>query len=276
MALWFAALMGLVQGLTEYIPVSSTAHLRILPALFGQPDKWGAEYTAVIQLGTLAAVIIYFAKDLVAVSGAMFRDPSSPDGRLPWLLAVGTVPIVIAGLLLKKHVETDLRSLYIVGAALIVVGVAMWAIDAHAEHRDGVRPLASFTLTDALLVGLAQTLALVPGVSRSGATICMALLLGLTRSDAARFSFLLSIPAVAGAGLLEAPAAFRKLTAEMGSQAVPAIAIGITVAGVVGYATIAWLMRWLGSHQLVGFAIYRIAGGIALLGAIAAGLISAT
>jgi undecaprenyl-diphosphatase len=275
MALWFAALLGLVQGLTEYLPVSSTAHLRILPALFGQPDKWGAEYTAVIQLGTLAAVIVYFAKDLITDTSAMFRDPSSPEGRMPWLLAAGTVPIVIAGLLLKKHVESDLRSLYVVSAALVIVGIAMWAIDAHAAGRDQNRPLASFTLTDAIIVGLAQTLALVPGVSRSGSTICMALLLGLSRSDAARFSFLLSIPAVAGAGILEAPAAVRKLTLEMGSQAVPAIVIGIAVAAVTGYASIAWLMRWLGSHQLVGFAIYRIVAGLSLLGAIAAGLISA-
>src|SRR5689334_18785438 len=109
MALWFAALLGLVQGLTEFIPVSSTAHLRIMPALVGQPDP-GAPYTAVIQLGTLAAVIAYFARDLAVLPAAMLRDPSSPDGRLPWLLAVGTVPIVIAGLLLKKHIEGDLRS----------------------------------------------------------------------------------------------------------------------------------------------------------------------
>lgn len=275
MALWFAALLGLVQGLTEYIPVSSTAHLRILPALFGQPDKWGAEYTAVIQLGTLAAVIIYFAKDLIRDTTAMFRDPSSPEGRMPWLLAVGTVPIVIGGLLLKKHVESEWRTLYVVGAALVAVGIAMWVIDSHAQRRGPTKALASFTLTDALIVGLAQTLALVPGVSRSGSTICMALLLGLSRSEAARFSFLLSIPAVAGAGILETPAAVRKLTAEMGSDAVPAIVIGIAVAGVTGYMTIAWLMRWLGSHQLVGFAIYRIIAGLALLGAIAAGLISA-
>ncbi len=275
MALWFAALLGLVQGLTEYIPVSSTAHLRILPALFGQPDKWGAEYTAVIQLGTLAAVIIYFAKDLVTDTKAMFLDPSSPEGRMPYLLAAGTVPIVVAGLLLKKHVESDLRSLYVVAAALVVIGIVMWVIDQYAAGRDQTRPLAAFTLTDAIIVGLAQTLALVPGVSRSGSTICMARLLGLSRSDAARFSFLLSIPAVAGAGLLEAPAAVHKLTAEMGSQAVPAIVIGIAVAGVTGYASIAWLMRWLGSHQLVGFAIYRIVAGLALLGSIAAGLISA-
>src|SRR5674476_344217 len=112
MALWFAALMGLVQGLTEFIPVSSTAHLRIVPSLFGQPDP-GAAYTAVIQLGTLIAVLAYFAKDLIHLPVAMVRDPSSADGRLPWLLAAGTVPIVICGLVLKKHIEGDLRSLYV-------------------------------------------------------------------------------------------------------------------------------------------------------------------
>ena len=276
MALWFAALMGLVQGLTEYIPVSSTAHLRILPALFGQPDKWGAEYTAVIQLGTLAAVIIYFWRDLMSIPNGIIRDPSGPEARLGWALVIGTLPIVVAGLLLKKHVEGELRSLYVIVGALIVVGAAMWAIDAYAQRRGNARPLTSLTLADAAIVGLAQCCALVPGVSRSGSTICMALLLGLTRSDAARFSFLLSIPAVAGAGILEARPAIAKLTAEMGSEAVPAIAIGITVAGIVGYVTIAWLMRWLGTHQLVGFAIYRIVGGLALLAALAAGLISAT
>src|SRR5262245_51870750 len=111
MPLWFAAVLGLIQGLTEFIPVSSTAHLRLAPALLGQPDA-GAAYTAVIQLGTLLAVLAYFAKDLVALPGAMLRDPSSPDGRLPLLIGVGTVPIVVVGLLLKKHIEGDLRSLY--------------------------------------------------------------------------------------------------------------------------------------------------------------------
>jgi undecaprenyl-diphosphatase len=268
MALWFAALLGLIQGLTEFIPVSSTAHLRIAPALFHQPDP-GAQYTAVIQLGTLVAVIAYFAKDLVALVIAMVRAPASPDGRLPWLIAVGTVPIVIAGLVLKKHIEGDLRSLYVVAGALIAVGVVMAAIDAHAQGRVG-RGLATITFRDAILIGLAQTLALVPGVSRSGATICMALLLGFTRSDAARFSFLLSIPAIAGAGILEARPAFLSL----GRSAVPAIAIGIGVAGVVGYASIAWFLRWVGSHQLVGFATYRIAAGLLLLAALAGRFVS--
>src|SRR6186997_2968874 len=124
MAVWFAALMGLIQGLTEFIPVSSTAHLRIVPSLFNQPDP-GAAYTAVIQLGTLIAVLAYFAKDLAALPAAMLREPGSFEGRLPWLLAVGTLPIVVAGLLLKKHIEGDLRSLYVIAAALIVVGIVM-------------------------------------------------------------------------------------------------------------------------------------------------------
>jgi undecaprenyl-diphosphatase len=264
MPLWLAALLGLVQGLTEFIPVSSNAHLKIAAVLAGQKDA-GADFTAVLQLGTLVAVLVYFARDLVALVTAMVRAPASPDGRLPWLLAVGTVPIVIVGLLLKKHIEGDLRSLYVIAASLIVIGIVMAVIDRHAVGRDG-RTLATLTYRDALLIGLAQTLAVVPGVSRSGATICMALLLGLTRSDAARFSFLLSIPAVAGAGIFEARTAF----ANLGSQAVPALAVGVGVAGVVGYASIAWFLRWLGSHQLVGFAVYRVAAGVALLVALAA------
>jgi len=264
MALWFAALLGLVQGLTEFIPVSSTAHLRIVPSLFGQPDP-GAAYTAVIQLGTLVAVLAYFAKDLVHIPMAMVRDPSSPDGRLPWLLAAGTVPIVICGLAFKKHIEGDLRSLYVIAGALIAVGIIMVVIDRIANGRTEHRPFAAITFTDALIVGLAQSLALVPGVSRSGATICMALLLGFSRSDSARFSFLLSIPAIAGAGIFEAREAFRVL----GRDALPALAVGTGVAAVSGYMAIAWLIKWLGSHDLIGFAVYRIVAGLALIGALA-------
>ncbi len=268
MPLWLAALLGLVQGLTEFIPVSSTAHLRIVSALTGQHDTGGAAYTAVIQLGTLVAVLAYFAKDLVNVAGAMVRAPNTPEGRLPILIVIGTIPIVILGFALKKHVETDLRSLYVIATALIVVGVAMAFIDHHAAGRPG-RGIATLTYQDAIYIGLAQTLALMPGVSRSGATICMALLLGLTRSDAARFSFLLSIPAVAGAGIFE----LRGALAELGRSAVPALAVGVGVAFVVGYASIAWFIRWLGTHQLVGFAVYRVVAGAGLLAALAAGLI---
>ncbi|HEU4728039.1 MAG TPA: undecaprenyl-diphosphatase UppP [Kofleriaceae bacterium] len=269
MPLWLAALLGLIQGLTEFIPVSSTAHLRIVSAITGQNDTGGAAYTAVIQLGTLMAVLAYFARDLVALAIALVRAPDTPDGRLPWLIAVGTVPIVVVGLLLKRQIEGDLRSLYVIAAALITIGIVMALIDHHAASRDG-RGLATITYADAILIGLAQTLALVPGVSRSGATICMALLLGFARSDAARFSFLLSIPAVAGAGILES----RKAFAELGGDAIPALAIGTGVAAVVGYASIAWFLRWLGSHQLMGFAVYRITLGLVLLAALAARWVS--
>lgn len=268
MALWFAALLGLVQGLTEFIPVSSTAHLRVLPALLGRPDA-GVAYTAVIQLGTLVAVLAYFARDLVALPAAMLRDPWGPEGRLPLLLAAGTVPLVIGGFLLRKQIATDLRSLYVIAAALIAIGIAMAIIDRYAAGREISRPLASLTLADALLVGLAQTLAIIPGVSRSGATICMALLLGFARSDAARFSFLLSIPAIAGAGIFEAREAFRIL----GRDAIPAIAVGTGTAAITGYLAIAWLIKWLGSHDLIGFAIYRIVAGLALLAALAGRLL---
>ncbi len=268
MSLWFAAVLGLIQGLTEFIPVSSTAHLRVAPALFGQPDP-GAPFTAVIQLGTLIAVLAYFAKDLAALPAAMFRDSTSFEGRLPWLLAVGTLPIVICGLAFKKQIEGDFRSLYVVATALIVVGIVMAVIDYFASGRDSHRPLASISFTDALLVGCAQAMALVPGVSRSGATMCMILLLGFSRSDSARFSFLLSIPAIAGAGIFEAKDAFQQL----GPSAMPAIAIATTVAAISGYASIAWLLKWLGSHSLLGFAVYRIACGAALLSALAAGFL---
>jgi undecaprenyl-diphosphatase len=269
MALWFAALLGLAQGLTEFIPVSSTAHLRVIPALFGFPDP-GAAYTAVLQLGTLAAVLAYFAKDLVNLGVQMVKSPATPEGRLPWLLAAGTVPIVVAGLLLKRHIEGDRwRSLYVIATTLIVIGIVMIIIDRYASGREEHRPLSALTWQDAMLVGLAQSLALVPGVSRSGATICMALCLGFARSDAARFSFLLSIPAIAGAGILEAKDAFRLL----GRDAIPAIAVGVVTAAISGYVAIAWLLKWLGSHDLIGFAIYRIVAGLALLGALASRLL---
>ncbi len=269
MSLWLAALLGLVQGLTEFIPVSSTAHLRVVRSQLGVKDA-GAAYTAVIQLGSVVAVIAYFAKDLYAVAIAMFRAPGTPEGRLPWLIAVGTLPILVAGLALKKHIETDLRALWIIATALVVVGIIMAVIDEMAARRGEFRPLSSIGMRDALLVGLAQTLALIPGVSRSGSTICMALLLGFARTDAARFSFLLSIPAVGGAGILEAREAVRAFGGDF-NAALPALAVGVGVAAITSFGAIAWLIRWLGTHQLLGFAIYRIACGLALLAAIAAG-----
>jgi undecaprenyl-diphosphatase len=203
------------------------------------------------------------------------------------MIVLGTIPIVILGFAFKKHVETDLRSLYVITASLIIVGIVMAIVDQHAVGREG-RTIASLSFQDAIIIGLAQSLALIPGVSRSGATICMALLLGFARSDAARFSFLLSIPAVAGAGIFELRSALHELsgsslptkvveaTAGVAPPAPPSIAamaVGTAVAFVVGYASIAWFMRWLGSHQLVGFAIYRVIAGLALLATLLTGLV---
>jgi undecaprenyl-diphosphatase len=177
---------------------------------------------------------------------------------------------VVLGLTLKKHIEGDLRSLYVIAGALIVVGIAMALIDRYASGRDATKPFSGITWQDALLVGLAQSMALVPGVSRSGATICMTLLLGFSRSDSARFSFLLSIPAIAGAGIFEARSAMMGL----GRDAIPAIAVGVATAAITGYISIAWLIKWLGSHDLIGFAVYRILAGLALIGALLARIVA--
>jgi len=258
MELWFAALLGLVQGLTEFIPVSSTAHLRILPEAVGQPDP-GAAFSAVIQLGTLLAVLVYFARDLfITMPKAMLTDRSSAEAKLPLLIALGSVPIVIAGLSLKNLITGDARSLYVVAIALAVVGAGFFVVERIGKQERG---MLSLTWMDGMLIGLAQTLALVPGVSRSGATIACALILGLRRTDAARFSFLLGIPAIAGAGIFELRDA---LDTTGGSGWLPLV-IGTTVAAISGYATIAWLLRFLSRKSLAPFGAYRIVLGILLL-----------
>lgn len=255
---WFAALLGIVQGLTEFLPISSTAHLRITPELLGQPDP-GTAFTAVIQLGTLLAVLIYFARDLfIDMPRAILFQRDSAQARMPIYLAIGTVPIVIGGLTLERFIEGDARSLYVVAAALVVVGLIMYAVDRRAA---GQRTLDAFTATDALLIGLAQAMALIPGVSRSGSTMVAALLLGLGRPEAARFSFLLGIPAIAGAGVYEIGDAL----ASLGDDAWVSLAIGTATAAISGYLSIAWLLRYLQRKSLVPFALYRVAVGIALV-----------
>ena len=264
MALWFAAILGLVQGLTEFLPISSTAHVKIITKLLGQADTGGAAFTAVIQLGSLAAVIAYFARDLfVDLPRAMFKDPSSPMGRLPFLIVVGSLPVVVAGLLLKRQIEGPLRSLYVIAAAMVAIGALMWLID---SRGDGERRMTDLGYQDAFLIGLAQACAVVPGVSRSGSTICMCLLLGMARPDAARFSFLLGIPALAGAGIFE----LRGL----GPIPWTPVLVATAIAFVTSYASIAWLIRWLGTHHLTPFALYRIVAGIAIAVACATGFLA--
>lgn len=257
MPLWFAALLGVVQGLTEFIPVSSTAHLRIAPALLGQPDA-GAAFSAVIQLGTLAALLAYYARDVfVEMPRALLFDRASATGRMPFYLAVGTVPVVVFGLTFKDLITGELRSLYVVAGALIAVGAVLVA----ADRRRGERTLADMTLTSALVIGLAQSLALVPGVSRSGATILAAALLGFHPRDAAHFSFYLGIPAIGGAGLYELGDAIDGL----GPGALAPILVGTAVSAVVGYLCIAWLVRYLSRGKLWPFGAYRIGLGAVLV-----------
>ncbi len=262
MTLWFAALLGLVEGLTEFVPVSSTAHLRLVPALLGVPDP-GAAFTAVIQVGALGAVIAYFIPDFVRMVRALVRDRSSPDARLAVAIVVGTIPIGILGLLLKRYITGSFRSLWVVAIALIVVGVVMAIADRAAKHE---RALPQLTFIDAFVIGVAQACALVPGVSRSGATIVAALALGFRRDDAARFSFLLSVPAIAAAGVFELKDALHEIPG-----AAP-LALATAVAFASGYASIAWLLRFLRTRTLVGFSMYRVLVGIALLVLLGSGL----
>ncbi len=265
MELWFAALLGLVQGLTEFLPISSTAHLRITPALLGRPDP-GAAFTAVLQLGTLAAVIVYFARDLAAMARGVLADRRGDAARLALHVVLATIPIGIAGVALKRFIVGDARSLWVVAAALAVVALVMWWADRAARQE---RTLPALRVSDALLIGVAQACALIPGVSRSGATITMALLIGLRRDEAARFSFLLSIPAIAAAGRFE----MKDAAAELGRDGIPALLAGTLVAGVVGYASIAWLLRWLRTRTLALFVGYRLALALLLVALLAAGVL---
>jgi undecaprenyl-diphosphatase len=262
MSLLDVLLLGLVQGVTEFLPISSTAHLRIVPALLGEPDP-GAALTAVLQLGSLAAVIGFFMRDLVAMVRAAL-DParrSSQEARMLLYLVVGTVPIGVAGLAFRHAVEGPLRSLRVIAVALIVVAVLLAIVDRIGRaNPDKQRGLSDVGLRDAVLVGLAQALALVPGVSRSGITLVAGLALGMRRDAAARFSFLLSVPAIGAAGVFELPKVLRPDGIGKG-----VLAAGLITAGVSGYLSIAWLLRYLRTRATTPFVVYRILLGILLL-----------
>jgi undecaprenyl-diphosphatase len=262
MSLLDVVLLGLVQGVTEFLPISSTAHLRIVPALLGQPDP-GAALTAVLQLGSLAAVIGFFLRELVAMVRAAL-DPArraTQEARMLLYLVVGTIPIGIAGLAFKHAIEGPLRSLRVIAVALIVVAVLLAIVDRIGQaHPDRQRALTDVGLRDAVLVGLAQALALVPGVSRSGITLVAGLALGLRRDAAARFSFLLSVPAIGAAGVFELPKVLRP-----DGIGKAALAAGLITAGVSGYLSIAWLLRYLRTRATTPFVVYRVLLGILLL-----------
>jgi undecaprenyl-diphosphatase len=273
-----AIILGIIQGLTEFLPISSTAHLRIIPALLGWKDP-GAAFTAVIQWGTFVAVVIYFRHEVIRLLAAFFaalragKPFATHDARLAWMIAVGTVPVVVFGMLLKKHIEGPYRSLYVVAGAAIILAVFMLLSEIYAARRR--RPgteLEEVGWGQSLLVGFAQAIALVPGASRSGVTITGGLFAGLTRSTAARFSFLLSLPAVFGAGLYE----LYKERAELlqDQTAIVNLIIATVVSGVVGYGAIAFLITYLRHHTTFVFVVYRLLLGALILVLIARGVVA--
>jgi undecaprenyl-diphosphatase len=278
MTLLQAIVIGVVQGLTEFLPISSTAHMRIVPALLGWNDP-GSAFSAVIQFGTLLAVLAYFWRDLVRIAAAMLADlrqgrfASSLDSRLGWMIVVGTIPIVVLGLLFEDQIDTTLRSLYVICGSLIVVALLL-AIAEWLHRAGGLagRDMAEVTWRDAIVVGLAQAAALVPGTSRSGVTLLGGLASGLNRETAARYSFLLSVPAVFAAGVYKL---IKEHEGLVGSQAkLLNLMAGLIAAAIVGYLSIDWLLRFLRKRSTLVFIVYRIALAITLLMLLHAGRIS--
>ncbi len=264
MTLLEAIVLGLVQGFTEFLPISSTAHLRLVPSLLGWGDP-GAAASAIIQLGTMVAVVMFFRREIVDLLKAFFRGilAGKPfeafEVRLVWYIGVGTIPVGVFGFLFRNQIATSVRSLHIIAGSLILLALIL----ALAERISGFRRgFDSLTLSDGIVVGLAQALALVPGSSRSGTTITAGLFLGLTREAAARFSFLLSIPAVIASGLFEMYEVRHSLT---GVTAIN-LFVAAAVSAVSGYAAIAFLLRYLRTHTTFVFIWYRILlGGLIFL-----------
>ena len=269
MSWWEAVVLGLVQGLTEFLPISSSAHIRVIGPLLPHGGDPGAAFTAIIQLGTEAAVLLYFRHDIATIIAAWARallgrdgtdrasrwGAKSADARMGWWVILGSVPIVIGGILFKDTIETGVRNLYITATVLAVFGVVLGMVD---RVRPAERELDTLRVFDAVLLGLAQAAALIPGVSRSGGTITMARWLGLTRQSAARYSFLLAIPAVVGSALFELATSYGDLTAT-GGPGVAATVIATVVSLGVGYLVIVWFLRMITTRSFMPFVVYRVA-----------------
>ncbi len=270
-----AVVLGLVQGLTEFLPISSSAHLRVVGEMFGWDDP-GATFTAITQIGTEAAVLLYFRADIARIVVAWSRSLRGrrgpgldPDARMGWLIIVGSLPIVVLGLLLQDRIETTFRDLRIVATALVLFSIVLFWADRVGEKR---RQLDSLSVGHGVAFGFAQAMALVPGVSRSGGTITMGLFLGYTRAAAARYSFLLAVPAVLGSGFFQA---YEALTGDVAGAGVawgPTILATVLAFG-VGLSVIAWLLRYLDRGSFTPFVVYRIAVGLLVLGLVVGGVL---
>ena len=271
-----AVVLGIVQGLSEFLPISSRAHLRIVGEVFGWDDP-GAAFTAIIQIGTEAAVLLYFRKDIARIVVAWLgsltgRRKGDPDARMGWLIIVGSIPIVVLGLLFQDDIETTLRDLRIVAICLVAFSLILfWADRVGAKTRE----LTDLTVPHGIGFGFAQAMALIPGVSRSGGTITAGLFLGYSRAAAARYSFLLAIPAVLGSGLFQA---YEALTGDVEGQGVswgPTI-LATVIGFVVGLTVIAWLLRYLDRGSFTPFVVYRIVLGLLVLALVGAGVLDPT
>ena len=268
-----AVVLGVVQGLTEFLPISSSAHLRLVGELFGWDDP-GAAFTAITQIGTEAAVLLYFRHDIARIVVAWLgslagKGKGDPDARMGWLIIVGSLPIVVLGLLFQDDIETTLRDLRIVATALIVFSLILfWADRVGAKQRD----LPDLTVPHGIGFGFAQAMALIPGVSRSGGTITAGLFLGYSRSAAARYSFLLAVPAVLGSGFFQA---YEALTGDVAGRGVswgPTILATVIAFG-VGLTVIAWLLRYLDRGSFTPFVVYRIVLGVLVLALVQTGVL---
>ena len=268
-----AVFLGLVQGLTEFLPISSSAHLRIVGAFLPGAADPGAAFTAITQLGTETAVLVFFWRDIVRITTSWVRSlvgkvpRSDPDARLGWMIILGSIPIVILGYVFQNLIETTFRSLWIIAITLIVFGVLLGIADRVGAKR---RTLTELTAPQGAVFGGAQALALIPGVSRSGGTITAGLLMGFTREAAARYSFLLAIPAVFGSGLYQA---YKSIGEASTYSTVDTIA-ATAVAFVVGLVVIRFFLQYISRHSFLPFVIYRIVLGLVLVGLLAAGTIS--
>ena len=271
-----AIVLGIVQGLTEFLPISSTGHILYVPALAGWPDP-GAAFSAVIQLGTMAAVLVYFRSDLWRMAVAFVKSfggdhelwrSSDTDGRLGWYIVLGTIPIAIVGLAFSDQIENNVRTLSLVAIVMILFSFVLMAADLKGVQDRDVKEL---TLKDGIIIGLFQALALIPGVSRSGSTISGGLFLGLDRESATRYSFLLSVPAVVLSGVFE----LRKIGDSSGaSVGVAPTVIATVLAFISGYLAIAFLLRFVRTHNFSVFVIYRVAVGVLMLVLLGAGAVS--
>lgn len=267
-------ILALVQGLTEFLPVSSSGHLRIVSQLLWGEDA-GASFTAVIQLGTETAVLVYFAKDIWNIAtawlkGLFNREARGLDYRMGWMVIAGTIPVAVLGYLGKDVIRDNLRNLWITAAMLILFSFVFILAEKIGRHE---RSYDRLTMKDAIIMGSAQCLALIPGVSRSGGTISAGLFLNLDREVATRFSFLLAIPAVLASGLFSLPDAFHPEAGQAASGM--QLLVGTVIAFAVGYATIAWLLRFVSHHSFSWFALWRIPVGLLVMVLLGTGVLAA-